>query len=160
MEAVNCPSRAASYSRCFDVPLRRREDAVLSELIDGYSAHGGLASPDEVIYLMRPFWRQPISVLAKWIVDHKVVSFMWHAKIVLPMFQFVRPRMTPHPGVADAAPHLADLMGDEGVAAWFIRPCDFLGRVCPLELVMTDPEALLCAARRMRLTLIARRLAY
>lgn len=159
MEATLCASRTVSNPRRVDVPLRRREDAVLSELIDRYTVHGGLASPDEVIGLMRPYWRQPISILAKWIVDHKVVSFIWRSQILLPMFQFERPRMTPHESVAEAAPQLADLMDDEGVAAWFIRPCEWLRQARPVDFAAIDPVSVADAARRTRQTLMAHRLA-
>src|ERR1700759_4193117 len=74
--------------RSLAVPQRRREDVVLADLIAGYGAHGGLASTDEVVGLMRPHWRQPISILARWIIGRKVVSFMGRTQFVLPVFQF------------------------------------------------------------------------
>ena len=46
----------------FAIPLRRREDVALAELIAGYRPYGGLALTDEVVGLMRPHWRQPISI--------------------------------------------------------------------------------------------------
>ena len=72
----------ATTTRSFVVPLRRREDAALAELIAGYGAHGGLASTDELVGLMRPHWRQPISILAKWIIGRKVVSFIDRKSVV------------------------------------------------------------------------------
>src|ERR1700742_1516387 len=91
-------------------PLRRRDDIALTELIDGYSAHGGLASTDELGGLMRPHWRQPISMLAKWIIARKVVSFLSRTQFVLPIFQFVHPRMTPSEAICDCSIELGDSM--------------------------------------------------
>src|ERR1700744_483140 len=105
---------------------RRRDDFALIGLIDQYGAHGGLASPDEVISLMRPHWRQPISVLARWILDRKLVSFYWCTHIMLPSFQCERPRMTPSRAVSDCLQELGEALDDEGLASWFVRPCPWL----------------------------------
>jgi hypothetical protein len=137
---------------------RRREDAVVSDLISGYSLRGGVASTEEVLQLMRPFWRQPISLLAKWIIDHRVVSFSWRRQLLLPMFQFERPRMTPHQGVFDSLVQISDLMDDEAQAVWFIQPNVSLEHESPADLVMTSPEAVVCAARQEQLALMAGKL--
>ncbi|MCK9687111.1 hypothetical protein [Scleromatobacter humisilvae] len=148
----------AATTRSAVVPLRRREDAALAELIAGYGAHGGLASTDELVGLMRPHWRQPISILAKWIVGRKVVSFMSRTQFVLPVFQFARPQMTPNEAVGDCSIALADLLGVEAFAAWFVRPCEWLGRRMPVDLLANDPGAVVDAAGRTRLALMACRL--
>ena len=142
----------------FAVPLRRREDVALAELMAGYGAHGGLASTDELVGLMRPHWRQPISILAKWIIGRKVVSFMSRTQFVLPVFQFARPQMKPNEAVGDCSIELGDLMGVESFAAWFVRPCDWLGRRMPVDLLANDPAAVVDAAGRTRLALLAHRL--
>lgn len=151
------PDRSAAMMAPLAAPARRRDDAVLSELMDRYGAHGGLASTDEIIGLMRPWWRQPISMLAKWIVGRKVVSFAWRTQILLPLFQFERPRMTPHQGVAEAALELADLMDDEGLAAWFVRPSEWLAQAVPIDRVVSNPDAVAAAARDTRVALMVRR---
>jgi hypothetical protein len=146
--------RPAAVTAPIATPLRRRADIALGELIGSYGARGGLASTDEVIGLMRPYWRQPISVLAKWIVGRKVVSFTWRTQILLPAFQFERPRMTPHQGVADCSLALADVMGEEALAAWFVSPCRWLGQKMPVDTLLDDPDAVVDAAARTRLELI------
>jgi hypothetical protein len=148
----------ATSTRSFAVPLRRREDVALAELVAGYGAHGGLASTEEVVGLMRPHWRQPISILAKWIIGRKVVSFMSRTQFVLPVFQFARPRMTPNDAVGDCSIELGDVMGVEAFAAWFVRPCEWLGRRMPVDLLSNDPDAVVDAAGRTRLALMACRL--
>ncbi len=149
----------AALPQLFDTPLRRREDATMTELIAGYAAHGGLASTDEVVGLMRPYWRQPISILAKWIIGGKVVSFMSRTQFVLPVFQFARPRMTPNEAVGDCSLELGDLLGVEAFAAWFVRPCEWLGRRMPVDLLSMNPDAVVDAAARNRLALMAERVA-
>lgn len=142
----------------FAIPLRRREDVALAELIAGYRPYGGLASTDEVVGLMRPHWRQPISILSKWIIGRKVVSFMSRSQFLLPVFQFVGPQMTPDEAVSDCSVELADLMGVEVFAAWFVRPCEWLGQRMPVDLLAKDPDAVVDAAGRTRLALMACRL--
>jgi hypothetical protein len=156
---VNVPVfESATTTPPFAVASRRREDLALAELIDGYGAHGGLASTDELVGLMRPYWRQPISILARWIVGRKVVSFMSRTQFVLPVFQFARPRMTPNEAVSDCSIELGDFMGVEAFAAWFVRPCEWLGRRMPVDLLSNDPDAVVDAAARTRLALMACRL--
>ena len=137
--------------------LRRRDDTALSEMLDGYGAHGGLASTADIVSLMRVHWRQPISMLSRWIVSRKVVSFTYRGEILLPLFQFLRPRMTPNDCVQEVSAQLADLLDDEGLGAWFVRTSEWLGNAMPVDLVVAEPAAVVDAARRTRDRLLAGR---
>jgi hypothetical protein len=139
------------------VKMRRRDDVVHAEIIDEYVAHGGVASPDEIITLMRPHWRQPISILARWIFGRKVVSFSWRMQMLLPVFQFAQPRMTPNQAIADCSLEFGELMDDDGFAAWFVRPCMWLDRKMPVDLLPDDPDAVVDAASKTRFALMGRR---
>ncbi len=136
--------------------LRRRDDAVLCELLDRYESHGGVASTTDVVGLMREHWRQPISMLSQWIVSRKVVSFTSRGQLMLPLFQFLRPRMRPNDCVQQVSALLADLMDDEGLAAWFVRPSEWMGQAMPVDFIVADPKAVLVAARQTRERLLAR----
>jgi len=140
-------------------PLRRRDDVALIRLIDSYGVRGGLTSPEGIVNLMRPFWRQPISILAKWIIRRSVLSFSWRAQMLLPIFQFERPRMTPNQVIADCSLAFGEFTDDEGFAAWFVRPCEWLDQRMPVDLLSMDPAAVVDAAGRTRFALKARRLA-
>ena len=142
-----------------NAPLRRRDDVALIRLIDSYGVRGGLASPEGIVNLMRPYWRQPISILAKWIIGRRVVSFSWRAQMLLPVFQFERPRMTPNQVIADCALAFGEFTDDEGFAAWFVRTSEWLDGRMPVDLLSMDPGAVIEAAGRTRLALNARRLA-
>ena len=140
--------------------FRRRDDFAHLELIDRFSERGGLASTDELVHLMRPHWRQPISILAKWIVGRRVLSFSWHSQILLPAFQFDAPRMTPKQVIVDCSIELGEMVDDEGFAAWFVRPSEWLEGRIPLDLISDDPGLAVEAAARTRLALSARREAH
>lgn len=139
---------------------RRRDDHVLGDMVDRYGQRGGLASTDELVHLMRPHWRQPVSVLARWIVDRKVLSFAWHGQILLPAFQFESPRMTPNQAIAECSRELGDTVDDEAFAAWFIRPDDGLGGNSPLDLLSSHPDVVIEAAARTRAAFTIRRAAH
>ncbi len=83
---------------------------------------------------------------------------MSRTQFVLPVFQFARPQMKPNEAVGDCSIELGDLMGVESFAAWFVRPCDWLGRRMPVDLLANDPAAVVDAAGRTRLALLAHRL--
>ncbi len=153
-------AQAPSMHSTSAAPSRRRDDFAHLELIDRYGKEGGLASTDEVVHLMRPHWRQPISMLAKWIVGRKVLSFSWHSQILLPFFQFDAPRMTPKQVIVDCSIELGDLVDDEGLAAWFVRPSEWLDGRIPLDLTSDDPDLAVNAAARTRLALAACRAAH
>lgn len=139
--------------------LRRRDDLAVTALINSYGERGGLASPEEIIIQMRPYWRQPVSILSKWIVSRKVVSFSWRTRMLLPIFQFECARITPNQAIADCSLELGDLMDDEGFASWFVHPCDCLAHRMPVDMIFDEPDAVVDAAGRTRVELMARRLA-
>ncbi len=150
-------SLAAAAPSPTGIPLRRRDDAQVAALIDGFATRGGLASGDELAHLMRPSWRQPISALARWIVARKVLSFSWRGQLLLPLFQFHLPRVAPRDGVVEASAALLDLLDDEGLAAWFLRPNDWLRQAVPADVVLTDADAVVGAARSARFDADVRR---
>jgi hypothetical protein len=135
---------ASPGQACFG---RRRDDARLSTLMSSFGERGGVASSDEVISLMRPYWRQPISMLARWIVTRQLVNFTWRTQLLLPLFQFDRPRMTPREGVVDAVRVLAEGLDDEAIALWFVEPNPWLQGASPMSVELSDPDGLLEAAR-------------
>jgi len=139
------------------VPMRRRDDWTVARLIDGYDIRGGLATTDELVLMMRPHWRQPISMLAKWIIGRRVVSFSWREQLLLPLFQFTRPRMVPIEVVSDSVFELAECLQDQAVATWFIDPNEALGQERPIDRLPSDAVAVVEAARRTRRLVADRR---
>lgn len=132
------------------IPGRRRDDARLSTLMSSFGDLGGLVSSDEVVSLMRPYWRQPISMLARWIVTQQLVSFDWRGQLLLPLFQFERPRMTPRKSVVDAVRVLAEVLDGEAIALWFVEPNAWLRDEKPVLVALSEPAALLEAALHAR----------
>ncbi len=138
-------------------PMRRGTDVSVARLMAAYDVHGGLATSDEVVFLMRPHWRQPVSVLAKWIVNRRLVSFSWRDQLLLPRFQFERPHMTPYKAVADSAFELGEYLEDQCVARWFVEPNRSLRQARPIDALHSDPDSVVEAAQAVRVALIDKR---
>ena len=113
-----------------------------------YVRQGGLATGDAVARLLRG--PQPLSTLARWIVDRRIVSFSWQSRILVPLFQFEPTTLQPRPGVLDAVAELSPVLDDWALAAWFAEPNAWLGNRRPIDVVVDDPAEVLEAARADR----------
>ena len=111
---------------------------------------GGIASDDDVLLLLRRCSDQPLSKLARWIVSRHVVSFKWHARTWLPMFQFDPVDMSLRPGVAAVIRELSDVFDDWELMAWFTSPNEWLRDMAPVDAIAASPAAVFDAARADR----------
>jgi len=129
----------------------RVEDRQLEALSCGFERHGGLATADEVVRLMRRRSDQPISTLARWIVDRHIVHFPWQGATLLPLFQFDRNHMLLNPVVISVVRELRDTFVDREIALWFVTPNASTNGVAPVDAFECSPLAALAAARTDRL---------
>ena len=127
--------------------LQKAEDAQYREMEHGFNATGGMASYEELTQLLRRHTDQPISQLARWIVEHEVLSFERHGWTLVPMFQFDVDSMTLRQPVRDVLRDLLPTLGGWETAFWFVRPNAWLGNATPLEAIARDPRAVHDAAR-------------
>jgi len=111
------------------------------------SRFGGLVSGDTLAMAMREFRDQPISTLARWIVDRTVIALHWQGHVLLPMFQFDPLDMSPRSDVRDIAQALAAMHSDWDVALWFAQPNARLDGATPIDVIERDFPAVLQAAR-------------
>ena len=128
----------------------RVEDRQLAAMSCGFQRHGGVATADEVVRLMRRRSDQPISTLARWIVDRSIVHFAWQGATLLPLFQFDRDRMLPDPIVISVVRELRDAFDDWEIALWFVTPNAGTNGVAPVAAFESNPSAALAAARTDR----------
>lgn len=130
--------------------LQTVKDREYREMQQAFRAGGGLANSDEVTRLLGVRTEQPISVLARWIVAHEVVSFEWNSRTMLPLFQFDLPAMTLRPEVAVVIRELAHVLSDWEIGLWFARPNAWLGDAAPIDSLASDPRGVHDAARADR----------
>jgi hypothetical protein len=133
------------------VAADRAEDRALATLSRGFQRRGGLATADEVVRLMRPRCDQPISRLARWIVDRNLVHFAWQGATLLPLFQFDRDRMRLDPIVIGVVRELRDTFDDWEIALWFVTPNASMNGVMPVDAFESTPLTTLAAAQAERL---------
>jgi hypothetical protein len=125
-------------------------DARAGEVLRAFGRTGGIVSGDELTFLLRTRTSQPISMLARWIVERRVVSFGWHGEYLVPMFQFDRADMTVRRPVSAILDELDGTFDDWDLATWFALPNTWLDDEAPVDVLSRDPHATLQAARADR----------
>ncbi len=138
LSATHAPARLALFNH---VPLDG------DELLRRYQAHGGLTTGDQLAFLLSDRVDQAISVVARWIVDHRVICFSPHGQLLLPMFQFERATLLPRPAVVMVLDELGHSLSDTDIAAWFGTPEASLGGQWPMHVLQRDAAAVQLAAR-------------
>lgn len=147
MPSPNYMLHCTLSGRAASIGHQRLDDNQFLEMELAFSASGGIAHSEEVVQRLRKAVEQPISLVARWIVDRRVVSFVWQSQTWLPMFQFDMSTATLHPGVAEVMEELVSAFDDWDVAMWFVRPNAWLGDSMPVSVIDSDVRAVLDAAR-------------
>jgi hypothetical protein len=132
-----------SNSRFFD-------NERVSRLISAYRSLGGVMSGDDLASLMRSSMDQPVSFLARAIVERRIVFFPVGATINVPCFQFEPEAWKTLPAVKVALTELLDVFDDLAIAEWFVRPNCWIQYRVPCLLVRHDVVAVRDAARADR----------
>ncbi len=132
-----------------------RADAVFDRAevtgwMGAFRATGGMVSGDELAYMLRRGADQPVSLVARWIVDQHVVRVDWHGALLLPLFQFDLASASVHTGVREAITVLSGPFDAWETAEWFARPNEWLGGHIPADMITLDPAATVQAARADR----------
>lgn len=128
----------------------RSADDELMRVAQAFAARGGLASSDTILLQMREHTAQPISRLARWVVERRVLSIQWQATLLLPLFQFQFPITECCAGLDAVLAEWEGVMPDPQIALWFTEANATLGGACPAALIKQDPIAVLGAARHDR----------
>jgi len=125
-------------------------DARASEFMHAFSRTGVLVSGEDMTLLLRRRTSQPISMLARWIVERRVVSFAWRGEYLVPMFQFEGVYMTVRRSVSAVLAELNGAFDDWDLATWFALPNSWLHDEAPVDVLPCDPHSVLQAARADR----------
>jgi hypothetical protein len=130
--------------------FRRTEDRQFVMMESAYLRTGGLVSGDEVARILRRHSGQPISKLARWIVERSIVSFYWNSRTLVPLFQFDRTDMSMRAGTNAVVRELHDVFDDWDLATWFAQPNAWLNDAAPVDVIEEDQPAVVQAARADR----------
>jgi len=148
------PAATRAEAPALRLPRGMRRASVLDDipapLADAYAASGGLIADDELAAVLGRSVDQPLSRLARWILNREVVCIPWQLQSVLPLFQFDQRDMSLRPEVVEVVSELAGALDDWDVALWFVTPNSWLDSATPVATIGTDPAAVLQAARADR----------
>jgi len=128
---------------------RRLADNQWIAMCGAFQRHGGLATANEVARLMRRSSQQPLSTLARWLVDRAAIQLEWQGQTLLPLFQF-DDRFMLDETVAAVVRELRVAFDDWELALWFATPNDATGRAAPVDALQDCPLCVLAAARADR----------
>ncbi len=120
------------------------------DLPRAYDACGGVIDCDALSTRLRDASNQPVSVLARWIVERRVVSFSWRGRTLLPAFQFDLAQLSPRDEMRDVIAELPDDFDEGDLADWFARDNVWLAGRAPAMAMASDLPAVLHAARADR----------
>ena len=136
-------------------PALAADCAQSESLFRQYSAHGGILTGDDLAAELRSQRDQPVSLVARWLVDRRVLGFRRRGETYLPRFQFAAPsdagRMgDPLPGVQKAIVELSAAFDDIRMAEWFLCPNPWLQHRVPATVVAESETYVAQAARADR----------
>jgi len=148
------PGSSAAMSeparRFVEDAFRRIEAQQTEELIQNYRRGGGLLEANALAVRLRDCCDQPISRLARWIVDRDIVVLASHGALLVPLFQFDLVSGQVLGVVQQALDELDGAFDDREIAHWFVQPNCWLDDRWPLDLITSDPVAVVEAARADR----------
>lgn len=104
-----------------------------------YQQAGGVESCDTLACLLRPHVAQPVSVVAHWLVERKIIAFDWRSRTFIPMFQFSMHDMSPRADVLQVVAMLAPVFDASQLALWFVQPNTALAGSTPVEKFRREP---------------------
>jgi hypothetical protein len=119
-------------------------------MLSDYHASGGLARADNLGRLLDDWQCGGFVSLAKLIAAGDIFSFRWQGESWVPMFQFELRDLSVKPGPRLVLAELKPVLDDWGLAVWFIQPNPRLKTRRPLDLLDSDTEGVLVAARAER----------
>jgi hypothetical protein len=108
---------------------------------------GGISHGDDIARRLSEYAAQPISIVARWIVNREALAFAWNRQTLLPLFQFDPSSMTLRPGVSVILRELSDVFDSWGCALWFVQSNAWLADQLPVDLMETSAREVLDAAR-------------
>lgn len=154
VEPMPCSDRPAPRSATSAAKSRRIcAEQALPNLLSAFRSTGGVITGDALATLLRNRWDQPISVVARWIVDRQVVHFTAESQLMLPLFQFDLKNHVVLPSVGRVIAQLSDGFDDQELAQWFGKSNCWLHGASPAEAMAEDFSAVLEAARADRFAL-------
>ena len=116
-------------------------------MLAAYWGSGGIARGDDLARLLKRLDRGEPQSLSALIAARQVFGFDWHRAFWVPMFQFDLDSLTLKPGSGAVISELKPVFNGWELASWFAHPNSLLNGSRPVDVVDSDPAAVLGAAR-------------
>ena len=124
-------------------------DAVFAAMRAAYQSRGGFARGDDLARLLEDRSHGSLAGLARLIVAGEVFGFEWRHTFWIPMFQF-DDDLALKPGLKAVLAELASEYDGPRLAAWFVEPNAWLDDALPIDVLATNADEVLQAARADR----------
>lgn len=119
-------------------------------LLEAFRATGGTAPGDIVARLLEDHQVGDVVSLAKLIYSGQVFGFEWRADFWIPMFQFDADDLVLNAGAQRVRAALPPLWSGWALASWFAGPNAWLDGRSPADMLDSDLEAVIRAARSLQ----------
>ena len=115
-----------------------------------FKTTGGALRSDELSRLLEQRKKGDQVRLAKLVGSRELCSFEWHCKCWVPMFQFEPGDLSMRPGPRQVIFELGGFRQGWALAKWFVQPNAALNGRLPIDLMQSDLDDVLAAARSDR----------
>ena len=109
----------------------------------------GFVRGDDLARVLENFGRGNLATLGRMVVAGEVFGFEWRHTLWLPMFQFTA-EMALKPGLKAVLAELASEYDGRRLAEWFVEPNGWLDEARPIDVLDSNPDDVLQAARADR----------
>ncbi len=123
-----------------------RDDALLAD----YARFGGVTCVEDLVLIARLLMDQPVSFVARQLVDRHILSFDCRSRLFAPRFQFGTDPLRVSEPVRQAIAELQSVREGNALASWFVEPNGWLGQRRPCMVLSRHPDWVLEAARSDR----------
>jgi hypothetical protein len=115
-----------------------------------FRAHGGLVRGDRVEQRLDRLQGPGVRLLAQRVAAGELIGFEFEGALWLPLMQFDPADMSPEPALARVAIELAGVFDGWDLCCWLAAPSPSLRDCAPMDVLESDPLAVLQAAREAR----------
>jgi hypothetical protein len=127
-----------------------QDELAFAALSLSYRASGGMARGDDIGRMLADHGPGTFVSMAKLLEDEAIFGFGWNASLWIPMFQFELSDLSIKDEPARVRAELGEEFDGWTLAAWFVEPNMWLARRRPIDLLASDSDAVLLAARADR----------
>jgi|SRR5450432_2281082 len=144
---IEVASRPPALSSPVGLIAGWQDELAFAALRLAYAASGGIARGDDLGRLLADHGPGTFISIAKLLEDEEVFGFEWKTSLWIPMFQFGREDLSLRSEPRKVRAELGEEFDGWTVSAWFVEPNVWLARRRPIDLLESDTEAVLHAAR-------------